>query len=418
MTSIWAMAAFWLGLALIAGALSIWFRISAAMTEIIIGIAAQLALSFLFGSGLLDTDATWIKVLSGVGMMLLTFLAGAELDPEVMKLKWKEALAVGSASFLVPFLSCTAVTHYVLGWNMTQSWLAGVALGGTSVAIVYAEMMIHNLNVTDFGKILLGACFVTDFATVLALGLIFSPFTQKTLIFAGVTVACCAVLPWLTPRIFRRFAEQPSELETKFLLVCLLALGALATWADSEAVLPAYVLGMMLAGTVGRDHALIRRLRTLTFGFVTPFFFIRAGFLVSIPAVIAAPLAFLVFMVTKIVAKTSGVYAAAKYYKYAHLEAMYSSLLMSSGLAFGAIVSLFGLTHGLIDKSQYSALVAGVIGTGIVPTLIANNFFVPRHLRPAATARLKDHPSIQELFPQLSLEDEVGLSGVPVISGE
>ncbi|HTV33943.1 MAG TPA: cation:proton antiporter [Methylocella sp.] len=407
MASIWAIAALWLGFALIAGALSIWFRISAAMAEIIVGIAAQLILSSFLDAGLLDTDATWVKVLSGVGVMLLTFLAGAELDPDVMKLNWKAALAVGSVSFLVPFLSCTAVTYYILGWNMTQSWLVGVALGGTSVAIVYAEMMIHNLNVTDFGKILLGACFVTDFATVLALGLIFSPFTPRTLIFAGVTLACCVALPWLTPRFFKRFAGKPAELETKFLLVCLLGLGGLAVWADSEAVLPAYLIGMMLAGTVGRDHALIRRLRTLTFGFVTPFFFIRAGYLVSIPAVIAAPFAFVVFLIAKILAKTGGVYGAAKFYEYAHREAMYSSLLMSSGLAFGAIVSLFGLTHGLIDKSQYSILVAAVIGTGIVPTLIANNFFVPHHLCPKETARSKvaDHPAIYELFPQLRLED-------------
>ncbi|HUI21281.1 MAG TPA: cation:proton antiporter [Methylocella sp.] len=411
MTSIWAIASLWLGLALLAGVLSIWFRVSAAMTEIVVGMFAQLVFSTIFGSGVLDTGETWVKVLSGVGVMLLTFLAGAELDPHVMKLKWKEALAVGSVSFLAPFLTCTAVTHYLLGWNMTQSWLAGVALAGTSVAIVYAEMMLHNLNNTDFGKILLGACFVTDFATVLALGLIFSPFTIKTSVFVAITAVSCVALPWLTPRIFKRFGERPSELETKFLLVCLLGLGALATWADSEAVLPAYLIGMMLAGTVGKDHALIRRLRTLTFGFVTPFFFVRAGYLVSIPAVVAAPVAFLVFMVAKISAKTASVYAAAKFHDYVHREAMYSALLMSSGLAFGAIVSLFGLTHGLIDKSQYSALVAAVIGTGILPTLIANNFFVPHHLCPKAKTedsgrpKAKDHPAIHELFPQLRLED-------------
>src|SRR5436309_1366066 len=86
------------------------------------------------------------------------------------------------------------------------------------------------------------------------------------------------------PRFFRRYGGRPSELETKFLLLFLFGLGALAGWADSEAVLPAYVLGMMLAGTVGRDHVLVRRLRTLTFGLLTPFYFIRAGSFVSVPA--------------------------------------------------------------------------------------------------------------------------------------
>ena len=226
--------------------------------------------------------------------------------------------------------------------------------------------------------------------------------------FAVVTLASCVILPWLTPRLFNRYGERPSELETKFLLVCLLALGALATWADSEAVLPAYLIGMMLAGTVGRNHALIRRLRTLTFGFVTPFFFIRAGYLVSIPAVILAPIAFLVFMAAKIAAKTASVYTAAKFHHYAHREAMYSALLISSGLAFGAIVTLFGFSHGLIDKNQYSTLVAAVIGTGILPTLIANNFFVPHYLCSKTSTRpAVEHPAIHDLYPQTRLGDGV-----------
>src|SRR5205823_13297058 len=106
----------------------------------------------------------------------------------------------------------------------------------------------------------------------------------------------------------RRYCNRPSELETKYLLLCLFGLGALATWADSEAVLPAYIIGMVLAGTVGKDHALIRRLRTLTFGLLTPFYFIRAGSFVSMPALIAAPAAFIFFLVVKVASKIVGVY--------------------------------------------------------------------------------------------------------------
>jgi glutathione-regulated potassium-efflux system ancillary protein KefC len=145
----------------------------------------------------------------------------------------------------------------------------------TSVAVVYAVMIEFGFNTTDYGKTILAACFVTDLGTVIALGLIFAPFTVKTLTFIGVGIVVFAVLPWLTPRFFKLYGNRPSELETKFLLLCLLGMGALAGWADSEAVLPAYLIGMVLAGTVGKDHALIRRLRTLTFGLLTPFYFIR-----------------------------------------------------------------------------------------------------------------------------------------------
>ena len=382
MTSVWALAALWLSLALIAGLLSIWLRISTALSEIVVGTVAQLIFGALIGSAVLGTDEFWIKFLSGVGAIVLTFLAGAELDPAVFKLKWKEAVAVGLASFFFPFLGCAAGAHYVLGWEVMPSWLAGVAMSTTSVAVVYAVMLEFGFNTTEYGKTVLAACFVTDLGTVLALGLIFAPFTLKTVVFVAAGIAAFVVLPWLTPRFFRRFGNRPSELEAKYLLLCLLGLGALATWADSEAVLPAYVIGMVLAGTVGKDHALIRRLRTLTFGLLTPFYFIRAGSFVSVPELIAAPAAFLFMLVVKVFSKIVGVYPVTKVYKAPNKEAMYTTLLMSTGLTFGTISSLFGLSRGIIDQGQYSALVAAVIASAVIPTVIANAFYLPRHLLP------------------------------------
>ena len=221
MTSVWALAALWLSLALIAGLFSIWLRISTALSEIVVGTVAQLIFGAVIGSAVLGTDESWIKFLSGIGAIVLTFLAGAELDPAVFKLKWKEAVAVGLASFFFPFLGCAAGAHYVLGWEVMPSWFAGVAMSTTSVAVVYAVMLEFGFNTTEYGKTVLAACFVTDLGTVLALGLIFAPFTLKTVVFVAAGVAAFVVLPWLTPRFFR------------------------------------YVIGMVLAGTVGKDHALI-----------------------------------------------------------------------------------------------------------------------------------------------------------------
>lgn len=382
MTETWALAALWLGLALVATLVSIWLRIATAMSEIVVGTVAQLVIGAFVGAALLQTDASWVKFLSGTGAILLTFLAGAELDPAVFRTKWKEATAVGLVSFAAPFVGCAALAHYALGWSVEASWLAGIAMSTTSVAVVYAVMLEFGFNVTDYGKTVLAACFITDLATVLALGFIFSPFTWKTLVFFGAVIAAFVVLPWITPRFFRRYGGRPSELEAKFLLLCLFGLGALAAWADSEAVLPAYVIGMVLAGTVGKDHALIRRLRTLTFGLLTPFYFIRAGSLVSVPALLAAPGAFLVLLLGKMATKLAGVYPATRYYKSPKKEAMYTTLLMSTGLTFGTIASLFGLSHGVVDQSQYSLLVAAVVGSAVVPTLIANAFFLPHHLLP------------------------------------
>lgn len=382
MTGVWALAALWLGLAVVATLLSIWLRVSTALSEIAVGTIAQLILGLAFGPAVLGTDEPWVKFLAGIGAIVLTFLAGAELDPQVFKLKWKEAAAVGLASFSLPFLGCAAAAHYLLGWEVMPSWLAGVAMSTTSVAVVYAVMLEFGFNVTNYGKTILAACFITDLGTVVALGLIFAPFTAKTAIFLVVGVAAVVIVPWATPRLFKRYGGRPSEFETKFLLLSLLGMGALATWAGSEAVLPAYLIGMVLAGTIGKDHALVRRLRTLTFGLLTPFYFIRAGSFVSIPALIAAPTAFVFFLIVKVATKIVGVYPVTKLFGAPNKEAMYSTLLMATGLTFGTISSLFGLSHGIIDKSQYSALVAAVIGSAVIPTVIANAFYLPRHLLP------------------------------------
>jgi glutathione-regulated potassium-efflux system ancillary protein KefC len=382
MTAVWALAALWLGLALIASLLSIWFRISTALSEIVVGTIAQLVIGAAIGAAVLGTNESWVKFLSGIGAIVLTFLAGAELDPQVFKLKWREAAAVGLSSFFAPFVACAAGAHYVLGWDAMPSWLAGVAMSTTSVAVVYAVMLEFGFNVTDYGKTVLAACFVTDLGTVVALGLIFAPFTVKTLIFVGAGAVVFIVLPWLTPRFFRLYGNRPSELETKFLLLCLLGMGALASWADSEAVLPAYLIGMVLAGTVGKDHALIRRLRTLTFGLLTPFYFIRAGSFVSIPDLVAAPFAFLFLLIVKVAAKIAGVYPVTRRYKSPKKEAAYTTLLMSTGLTFGTISALFGLSRGIIDQGQYSAIVAAVIASAVIPTVIANAFYLPDHLLP------------------------------------
>jgi glutathione-regulated potassium-efflux system ancillary protein KefC len=380
MTTVLAVATLWLGLALIASLISIWSRTPTALSEVVVGTFAQLIFGATVGSEVLGPSESWVKFLCTTGAILLTFLAGAELDPRLLKLKWREAASIGVASFLIPFVGCTAVTHYLLGWEVMSSWLSGVALSTTSVAVVYTAMMEFGLTRTQFGQTILTACFITDLASVIALGLIFAPFTLNSLIFATAATAICGTLPWVGPRVFRLLGGKPSEFETKFLIFSLLGAGALAAAADSEAVLPAYIIGMALAGTIGKDHAFIGRLRTLTFTLLTPFYFIRAGYLVSIPAIIAAPAAFIFLLSAKTTTKIVSIYPVTRYFGSPHNDAIYTTLLLSTGLTFGTIASLFGLSQGIIDKSQYSALVAAIIGTAVIPTIIASIFFVPRHL--------------------------------------
>lgn len=380
MTEAFALAAVWLFLALVATVVAKHFRISMALVEICIGIAAAAAADRFFGAGSLGSNVSWLRFLASSGAVVLTFLAGAELEPAVLRARWKEVTVVGLVGFFAPFLGCAAAARWLLGWDYRASWLAGVALSTTSMAVVYAVMLETGLNRTAFGKGILGACFVNDLGTVLALGLIFAPFTWKTAVFAGTSAVVLASLPAMTSWLTHRYAHGTAAVRTKWVLLILFGLGALATWSESEAVLPAYIAGIMLAGAAAQDHHWVRRLRTLTIGLLTPFYFIRAGSLVSVPAVISAPVVILVLLGGKVISKILGLYPFIAQFRRDRDERWYYTLLMSTGLTFGTISALYGLSRGIVTQSQYSLLVAVVIGSAVIPTMIAQYAFLPRHL--------------------------------------
>jgi len=372
----------WLVLAVGSALLASAIGLSIALVEICVGVAASAALMAVNAGDLLAANSDWLRFLAATGAVLLTFLAGAELDPVVMRTKLVEVNVVGAVGFVAPFLGCAALAYYGLGWDSNASWLAGIALSTTSMAVVYAVMLDTGLNQTEFGKGILGACFVNDLGTVIVLGLLFSPFTYKTLLFVVITGVTLAVLPGLTAWLTRHYGHRTAAIRTKWIMLILFGLGALALWAGSEAVLPAYLAGMILAGQATKDAHWMRRMRTLTVGFLTPFYFLRAGTLVSLPALLGAPIVFLVLLAGKVASKIFGLYPLIGVFRQDAKERWYYTLLMSTGLTFGTISALFGLAHGLISQEQYSYLVAAVIASAVVPTVIAGTAFLPAHLIP------------------------------------
>ncbi len=393
MLNMFTVATAWLALAVVSTILANRLKISMALMEICIGALAGFLVSLFFEPGIMKPDAEWIRFIASSGAVLLTFLAGAELDPVSMKSKIKEVSVVGVIGFLAPFLGCAAIAFYILGWNPRASLLCGIALSTTSMAVVYSVMLEYGFNRTEYGKGILGACFINDLGTVIALGLIFAPFTYKTLIFITTCAVVVFLLPPLTMRLTRIYGNRTAAIRTKWIVFVLFGLGALALWSGSEPVLPAYIAGMVLAGNVARDEFFIRRLRTLTIGFLTPIYFLRAGFLVSIPAIIAAPAVFLVLFGGKVVSKIFGLYPVIGRFKESKKERWYYTLLMSTGLTFGSISALYGLTHGIVSRDQYSFLIAAVIASAVIPTIIANMAFLPDHLLKA--------PMADEEVPQL-----------------
>ncbi len=380
MTEIFFTATIWLFLAVLATILANKLKISMALIEICVGALAGYFCSHYFVQDVLKTNEEWLRFVASTGAVLLTFLAGAELEPSTLKSKRKEVIIVGIVGFLMPFLGATAVAKYLLHWELRASLLAGIALSTTSMAVVYSVMLEYGFNKTEFGKGILGACFVNDLGTVIALGLIFAPFTFKTVIFIVICIVAFFFLPTITRRLMHFYAFKTAAIRTKWILFILFFLGSLSLWAGSEAVLPAYIVGMVLAPVINKDDHFIRRLRTLTIGFLTPFYFIRAGALTSIPAILTAPLLILVLFSSKVLSKIFGLFPVISQFRSDRKERWYYTLLMSTGLTFGTISALYGLTHGIVNQQQYSYLVAVVIGSAVIPTVIANFAFLPKHL--------------------------------------
>src|SRR5712691_6029234 len=204
--NVWLIAALWIGLALAASVLSVWLAISVALTEIVVGAIAGNLLHLQLND--------WVSWLAGFGAILLTFLAGAEIDAAIVRRNFWSTMSIGVMGFLAPYLGILLFAHFVYGWPWDQAQIAGIALSTTSVAVVYAVMVETGFNKTEIGKILLAACFINDLGTVLALGLVFATYNWWLLLFAGVTVAVLAILPRLVPWFFEKIGTRVSEPET------------------------------------------------------------------------------------------------------------------------------------------------------------------------------------------------------------
>jgi Kef-type K+ transport system membrane component KefB len=370
MEQMWFTAASWIGLALVASLISIRTGISVALVEIFLGVVGGNFLGF--------QPNEWINVLAAFGSMMLTFLAGAEIDPDSLRRHLKPSLVIGGVSFLFPFLGAMAFSYWGTNWDLRASQISGIALSTTSVAVVYAVMVETRLNETDLGKLILAACFITDLGTVLALGILFARYDRWMIVFVVVTGLALWLLPRFSRYMFTKYGGRVSEPEVKFVFLVLCFLGALAVTASSEAVLPAYLFGLVVAGVFVRDKILLHRMRTITFTLLTPFFFIKAGALISIPALISGFWLILILLAVKLITKIICVWPLTKYYGMTTREGNYVTLLMATGLTFGSISALFGLTNNIINQAQYSVLVTVVIASAVVPTFIATTWFSPK----------------------------------------
>ena len=358
-------------LVLIASLISLTAGLSVAIIEMILGVIAG-------NLGLQSEE--WMIYLASFGGIILTFLAGTEIDTRLMKARFKESFLIGFFSFLLPFGGTFLFTYFISGWALQASLIAGVALSCTSLAVIYSVLVETGLTKTEIGKLLMAATFITDMCTALALSIIFIKPTLYTLVFIAVSLVVIWLVNKFSLYIIRnpRFFNKVIEPEIKYLFVVLLVFMYFANLGDGHAVLPAFVMGLLMSRHFKEQRktkVIGNRLRTVAYAMITPIFFIVGGLKISLPLIISGLGLFAVLFSIKMLTKFAGVYFLAR--KYIPGGSMYTTLLMSSGLTFGTIASVFGLQSGLINQVQYSILVGVIVASAVIPTFIAQKWFMP-----------------------------------------
>ncbi len=360
-------------LVFISSLISLRVGLSVAIIEIILGaIAGNL--------GLQPDD--WMLYLASFGGILLTFLAGTEIDTKLMKERFKESFLIGTFSFLLPFIVIFLYTYYIAGWTLQASLIAGTALSTTSLAVVYSVLVETDLSRTKIGKLIMASTFITDMGTAIALSILFVKPTFYTVIFIFVSLGVIYFAEKFSHYVFDnpKLKNKVIEPEIKYIFLLLFIFMYFADIGAGQAVLPAFVLGLLMSKhfTETSGTKVVRnRLRTVAYAVITPIFFIVGGLKISLPLILSAFELFVILFALKIAAKFLGVYLLAK--KYIPDGSMYTTLLMSTGLTFGTIASVFGLSSGLIDQVQYSILIGAVIASAVIPTFIAQKWFMPVH---------------------------------------
>jgi Kef-type K+ transport system membrane component KefB len=363
-----AVAALLAGTVLLASTISVEIGLSVALIELVAGVIVGNAFH-------LDVPS-WLSFLGSFAGILLTFQAGAEVDVVQFRREWRASLSIGLVSFAVPFLTVALLAYYGLDWSRRQAEIGGLALSTTSLAVVYAVLVETGLNRELVGKRLMSATFVTDIATVAGLTILFVKPTLWVIPFALVSVGLIAALPRVATWFFGRYGNRVIEPEIKLVFAALFLLMWLGNRASSQAALPAFVLGLAMSSFYVSHRAEQNRMRVVSFAFLTPFFFLKGGMSVSTAALWANLGILAVLFVGKMVPKLVGVYPLAR--KYTKPHATFTTLLMSTGLTFGTITSLYGLNAHIIDRTQFSLLISVVVLSAIVPTAIAQRFYQPQ----------------------------------------
>lgn len=351
----------------ITGILSIRLGLSSSIFEAAAGI--------ILGSFLGVRIEPWLDFLGTFGGLMLTFLAGAEVDILLLKKNSKSSLTIGFMAFAAPLIGEIVFLSIFTQWAWLTKLAASIALTTTSVAVVYAVLMEYEIADLRPSKLIIAATFVNDILTLIAINLLSPSINVFTIVFLLTIAFMIVVLPKILDWLVESYGRRAVELELRFVFAAMLGVSFIADAGKLHAVFGAFVLGLVFANCIHYYSDILPKARSVTFSILAPAFFVKAGLMISLSAVIQNIGIIFGLLGAKILAKFAGTYLFNR--KWIPEAPIFSTMMLSTGLTVGTITATLGRDLGFLDQTQFSVVVITVILSAIVPTLIAKRF-IPR----------------------------------------
>ncbi|MEA3254474.1 MAG: cation:proton antiporter, partial [Candidatus Altiarchaeota archaeon] len=327
----------------LSGVVAMEIGIITAIAELMAGIIVQLMLHHKLLS--FDTPEM-IEVLANIGVLTLMYVAGLEIDLDLLRTKFRKSIILGTSSFIFPFtailLLATYITPLFFLLDSQQALLIAIIISSTSIAVIYPVLKKRSGGVLgEEEQLILGAAMIGELLTISVWTIYFSTMSEVLITFLIFLTVFTLLFPYFGRRIFSRFKGNVSEFEFKLILLLILVIAVFSEKAGIEAAIIAFLVGIATSELVIEHEKLYDKLYGMVFGFLAPIFFFNVGLNINVMYLVHDPRALLLMVLLVLVgfaATYKGVYFATRFVT-PHISG-YVAKLFNSNLTIGVVISL------------------------------------------------------------------------------
>lgn len=346
-----------------------------------------------------------IDDLAEMGVLLLMFIVGLEVDLNELAKVGKVAIFAGVIGALAP-LALALPVMLAFGYTWQPALFVGVTLAATSVSISAQVLLEIGVLRTKEGNALLATALIDDILAILLVSLAVAITGPRGEVNAGELVgifvqmgayiAAAGMLAWFVlPRMMNWLADRPSLEQsygvTAFALVAMFLFAWSAEYFGGVAAITgAFLAGVGLSQTRARlQHQISEAVSFIAYGFLVPVFFIDVGLKIDLSAFPASalPLA-LVLIAIAIVSKVGGCGLGAKFGGFNNQESLRLGVCMISRGEVGLIIASLGVTVGVLtpDQPLFSSLFLVILASTLVTPVLVRRIFPHRSEAKGANA--------------------------------